>query len=121
MDYLKIIKETREMHQNFSLIELRISLFISVLFKALFSRTGTFLSVLIVPFGINILFFYLTGNAMRLVRGILVSLVFAVFGMKYLIKMDGIEEFNQEQKWTSITLKKMIKERQGSKNVLHKL
>lgn len=57
---------------------------------------------------------------MRLVRGILFSLLFAVFGMKYLIKMDGIEELYQEQKWTSLTLKKMIKEKEYQKNALNK-
>jgi hypothetical protein len=111
MDQIKVIKETREMHQNFSLIELRISLLISTIFKGLCSKTGTFVSVLVVPFGINIVFYYYTNNVMRLERGILVSLLFAAFGMKYLVKMDGIEELHQKQKWTSITIKKMIKER----------
>lgn len=119
MDDMKVIKETREIHQNFSLVELRISLSISIIFKGLFSKAGTFLSVLIVPFGIHILFFYYTVDVMRLSRGILVSLVFAAFGMKYLLNSDGIEELYQEQKWTSITIKKMIKEKQDQKTDLN--
>lgn len=118
MNDLKVIKETREIHQNFSLIELRISLLISVLFKGLFSRTGTFLSALIVPFGINMVSFHYTVNVVRLVSGVLVSLVFAVVGMKFLIKRDEIEESYQEEKWTSITLKKMIEEKENQKKRL---
>ena len=121
MDDLKVIKETREIHQNFSLIELRISLFISFIFKGLFSKSGNFLSVLIVPFGINTVFYYYTANVMRLFSGILVSLLFAAVGMKYLINKYKIVELFQEEKWVSMTLRQMIKEKQDQKNALHKL
>jgi uncharacterized membrane protein (DUF106 family) len=120
MDYLKVIKETREIHQNFGLVELRISLLISVFFKALFSRTGTLLSVLIVPFAISIIFFYLTGNVMRLVGGILLAVFFAVFGMKYLVDQDEIDAFNQEEKWITSTIKRMIQEKKDRKKTLKK-